>query len=230
MKRIFFVMLICISSILYLSAQTYTIDTSEISFENKLRPCYSVDFDAPAGTAKSAWKDFLKKRHDIKVKGIGLFADKDLLDAEDVRINSVSDKRMNVYARITELSAGSSMKFFVSFGYDFFVGPGNYPQEFEKMKALLNDFCVEFLTDYYKDRVSYITKTMKRIEKDILRKQKDIEKNIKKAKKESDAVSLALETKNQGIEREIKELEREIEGYRTELSLIQVKQSGITRN
>ncbi|MBK8607216.1 MAG: hypothetical protein IPN82_10435 [Chitinophagaceae bacterium] len=37
---------------LKLSAQTFVIDTTEITFENKLRPCLFVKFDADAKTVK----------------------------------------------------------------------------------------------------------------------------------------------------------------------------------
>ena len=44
-----------------LSAQTFVIDTTEITFENKLRPCLFVKFDADAKTVKKGWADYMKK-------------------------------------------------------------------------------------------------------------------------------------------------------------------------
>jgi hypothetical protein len=69
-----FIFLLISANILF--AQTYRIDTSELSFENKLRPCFSVKYDADAKTVKKEWSSFLKKNYKIKKKGIGLFSDK----------------------------------------------------------------------------------------------------------------------------------------------------------
>src|SRR5690606_32362376 len=101
-----------------------------------------------------------------KVKGISLFTDKDIVDADDVTINSISDKRMNIYARVADITGGSEMKYFMSFGYDFFIGPKEYAKEFEGMHKLLNDFSVNFLNDYYADETSEILKKIKGYERD----------------------------------------------------------------
>ena len=53
-----------------LSAQTYRIDTANISFQNKLRPCLQVNYDADPKTVKKAWSNFLKKNYKLKTKGI----------------------------------------------------------------------------------------------------------------------------------------------------------------
>ncbi len=212
------------------SAQTYRIDTSEISFENKLRACFAVTYDAPSKTTKSAWADFLKKNYKIKVKGIGLFANKDIIDAEDVTISAISDKRSNIYARVIDMGTGSELKFFMSFGYDFFVGPQEYPKEFSGMKELLNDFSVDFLNDYYADEASSLTKKVNSLEKDIKSNNRSIAKNSKKARKESDAVASGLEAKNNSLMLEIEQMNREIKDIRMELEQIKIKQGGITRN
>ncbi len=52
-----------------INAQTFRIDTSEISFQNKLRACLYVKYDAEARAVKKAWNNFLKKNYDIKMKG-----------------------------------------------------------------------------------------------------------------------------------------------------------------
>jgi hypothetical protein len=212
------------------SAQTYQIDTSEISFENKLRAAYSVAYDAPSKTTKNAWADYFKKNYKIKVKGISLFSNKDIIDAEDVTISSISDKRMNMYARIVDLTQGSELKFFISFGYDFFVGPQEYPKEFSGMKELLNDFSVDFLKNYYADEAASLTKKVKSLEKDIKSNNRSISKISKKAKKESDAVASGLEAKNNSLMIEIEQMNREINEIGMELEQIKIKQGGITRN
>ena len=167
MKKIKLFLLLTVLISIKLTAQTYHIDTTNITFENKLRPCYTVSYDADPKTVKKAWSKFLKENYKIKTKGIGLLTDKDIVSSQDVTIISISDKRMNIYAGITDISGGSDMKYFMSFGYDFFIGPDNYAKEFEGMKKLLNDFSVDFLNKYYGDETSDILKQIKHYEKDI---------------------------------------------------------------
>jgi hypothetical protein len=217
---------ICIKS----EAQTYHVDTTNISFENKLRPCLKVNYDADPKTVKKAWSKFLKKYYKIKTKGIGLLTDKDLISSRDVTISSVSDKRMDIYASITDIAGGSDMKYFMSFGYDFFIGPDNYSNEFEGMKKLLNDFSVEFLNKYYGDETSHILKQIKHYEKDIKKDNKSIKKNARKSRKASSAVVTGLEARNNTYNSDISNTQDKINALQRKLEDIKVKQGGITRN
>lgn len=230
MKSVKLLLLLVTVLSLKANSQTYHIDTTSITFENKLRPCFSVDYDGEPKTVKKAWSNFLKKKYKIKTKGIGLLSDKDIIKSEDVTISSISDKRMNMYARITDLSAGSDMKYFMSFGYDFFIGPDNYPKEFEGMKKLLNDFSVEFLNKYYGDETSKILKQIKHYEKDIKKNNRIIKKNEKKSSKSSSAEATGLEAMNNTHAGDINNTQDKIKDLQTKLEEIKVKQSGITRN
>jgi hypothetical protein len=230
MKKIKLVFFLTVLISVKLTAQTYHIDTTSITFENKLRPCYSVSYDADPKTVKKGWSKFLKKNYKIKTKGIGLLTGKDLVSSRDVTINSISDKRMNMYARITDISGGSDMKYFMSFGYDFFIGPDNYAKEFEGMKKLLNDFSVEFLNKYYGDETSQILKQIKHYEKDIKKDNKSIKKNVRRSRKASSAEGTGLEARNNTHNSDIQNTQEKIDALQKKLEDIKVKQGGITRN
>ena len=230
MKKIKLLFFLTVLISVKLTAQTYHIDTTSITFENKLRPCYSVSYDADPKTVKKGWSKFLKKNYKIKTKGIGLLTDKDLVNSQDVTINNISDKRMNIYARITDFSGGSDMKYFMSFGYDFFIGPDNYAKEFEGMKKLLNDFSVEFLNKYYGNETSHILKQIKHYEKDIKKDNKSIKKNVRKSRKASSAEATGLEARNNTHNGDIKSTQEKIDALQKKLEDIKVKQGGITRN
>ena len=227
MKKIQFLIMCVLLMSVKVSAQTFVIETSEITFENKLRPCLLVKFDADAKTVKKGWVDYMKKNYKIKVKGIGLFSDKDIVDANDVTINSISDKRMNMYARVTDITAGSEMKYFMSFGYDFFIGPKEYAKEFEEMYKLLNNFSINFLNKYYADEISSILKKIKGYEKDIKKNNKTIASNIKKGNKGSAAVASGLESKNYSLKLENEQIESKIVALTKDIDTIKEKQEGI---
>lgn len=69
-----------------------------------------VRYDADAKTVKKAWSNFLKKNYKVQTKGIGLLSDKDIVSTHDVTITSISDTRMDIYARVINVAGGSEMK------------------------------------------------------------------------------------------------------------------------
>jgi translation elongation factor EF-1beta len=225
MKKQYSILSLVLVFCLQLTAQTYKIDTSTITYDNVNRPCFTVLYDASPKTVKKAWDDYFKKTYDVKVKGIGFLTNKEVITATDITLVAVSDKRMNMYASVTEAPGDrSELSYFMSFGYDFFIGPANYPTEFTAMKKILNDFSVEFLTDFYGSEASRMTKEIKGLEKDISRN------NTKKARKESKEVASGLQAKNISMQMENDQAKLKIEQLGKDIENIKVKQAGITRN
>jgi translation elongation factor EF-1beta len=231
MKKQFAILSLALALCLQLTAQTYKIDTATINFENQQRPCFTVKYDASPKTVKKAWDDYFKKTYDVKVKGIGFLTNKEVITATDITLVAVSDKRMNMYASVVDAPGDrSELSYFMSFGYDFFIGAEKYPAEFTAMKKILNDFSVDFLTDYYYSEASRMTSEIKGLEKDIKKNNKDIKKNTKKARKESKEVASGLSAKNTSMEMENTQYKRKIEELSQAIDNIKVKQAGITRN
>lgn len=231
MKKQTFILGLAFAFCMQLTAQTYKIDTATIPFEKLQRPCFTVKYDASPKTVKKAWDDYFKKTYDIKVKGIGFLTNKEVITATDITLLAVSDKRMNLYASVVDAPGDrSELSYFMSFGYDFFIGPENYPTEFTAMKKVLNDFSVEFLTDFYYAEASRMTGEIKGLEKDIKKNNKSIKKNTKKARKESKEVASGLQAKNTSMEMENSQAKKKIEDLAKDIDDIKVKQAGITRN
>lgn len=231
MKKQFFILSLAITFCLQLTAQTYKIDTSNVTFENVNRPCLTVKYDASPKTVKKAWDDYFKKTYDVKVKGIGFLTNREVITATDMSLPAISEKRMNMYASVVDAPGDrAELSYFMSFGYDFFIGPENYPTEFAAMKKILNDFSVEFLTDYYYSEASRMTKEIKSLESDISHNNKSIKKNTKKARKESKEVASGLEAKNISMQMENDQNKRKIEELGKALEALKIKQAGVTRN
>ncbi|MEP7236368.1 MAG: hypothetical protein ABI685_00820 [Ferruginibacter sp.] len=231
MRKYYLVLSLAIFFSLQATAQTYKIDTTTINFENQQRPCFTVKYDASPKTVKKAWDDYFKKTYDVKVKGIGFLTNKEVITATDITLVAVSDKRMNMYASVVDAPGDrSELSYFMSFGYDFYIGPENYAAEFTAMKKILNDFSVEFLTDFYYSEASRMTSDIKGLEKDIKENNKSIKKNTKKARKESKEVANGLSAKNTSMEMENDQSRRKIEDLSKAIENLKVKQAGITRN
>jgi len=231
MKKTVLLLLFVIAIYFQSTAQTYKIDTSTITFEKKQRPCLSVQYDASPKTVKKALDEYLKKNNDLKVKGIGFLTNKEIISAIDINMPAISDKRMNLYLSVTDAPGDrSELKYFTSFGYDFFVGPDNYPAEFAAMKKVLNDFSIDFLIDFYGSEASRITSEIKGLEKDISKNNKEIKKNTKKARKKSSDVAKGMEAKNTSLQMENDQMKIKISELGKEIEAIKIKQAGITRN
>jgi len=98
------------------------------------------------------------------------------------------------------------------------------------MKKVMNDFSVEFLTDYYYSEASRMTSEIKGLEKDISQNNKSIKKNTKKANKESKEVASGLSAKNTSMEMENDQDKRKIAELGKAIDSIKIKQAGVTRN
>ena len=213
MKHISRFILTLIISLLLVPArsQTYTIATTNITFEAKSRPCLFSEIDPKAREVKKAFKKYMKKNYSVKVKGVGFITNKDFLKARDIMLGIVSNKRMNLYTHITQNPNNSNISVFGSFGYDIFIDSLNYKQEFGEMKNLMNRFLLEYLNDYYtlhinktakaikklNDRKFRLTKRMDRNDRKITRAEKRIAKlENKKIKDSKDQTAIAEKTNN----------------------------------
>jgi len=163
------------------NAQTYKIDTTTVTFETKSRDCLFSTVDPPSKELKKALKHYLKKTYQIKLKGVGFLTNKDFLNAQDVRCGSISSKRLNIYAHITQAPTVSQMSFFASFGYDIFVDPKIYPNEFGELKNIMNRFLLEYLNEYYSQEVINTSKKIKKNNDKRTKLAKRIDKNERKA-------------------------------------------------
>ncbi len=173
---------------LFSKAQTFKIDTVQISYENKSRTCLSTLLDPEAKKVKKAWAKYLKKNYEIKLKGIGFMTNKETLKAIDVMWGTISTKRMNVYTKITTTATGCQMSFFTSLGYDIYIEPNTYPKEFKEMGNIFNTFLHEFLNKYYTNEIEVTAKKIKKLRKQKITLQKSIVKNEKQIKKNDNKI------------------------------------------
>jgi len=161
-------------------AQTLVIEKTVISYENKLRPCLASNVEPVSKQLKKDWVNYLNKNYGVKLNGIGMFSDDDLLKIEDVTAIAISDKRFNLYTMITKTAEGSSMKVFASHGYDDFIGDEKYPKEFDGLNSILNKFLSEELNHFYTDKNNKLTGDLKDMNNKRVSERKSIENNKSK--------------------------------------------------
>lgn len=189
-------------------AQTIQIDTTQISYENKLRPSIGAQVDPEKDELTKAWADYLNKNYKVKLKGFGLFSTKEILSAEDVTIAAVSDRRMNLYTRVISLTSGSEIKIFASYGYDIYIGTSNFPKEYEALRGILNNFLLKYVNEYYSNGINSITKEIKSLSKDKVKLLKTIDKNNKKIMKMANDIAVTNATIKSSTDESIKAVEK----------------------
>ena len=201
MKKIFLqiFLLLLSSTVVLVKSQTIKIDTTQISFEDKLRPCFGAQIDPGRDEITREWANYLKKNYKVKLDGIGWFSTKEILTALDVMLPTVSDRRMNLYTRITSVANGSDIKIFASYGYDIFIGDANFPKEFSALEHILNNFLLKFVNDYYSNQISETAREIQHLNNrkiGIMKTNVNLDKKIFKLTNDISVLNATIEEKS----------------------------------
>lgn len=184
--------MLVLCSFLSLHAQRLMINPSVCQSEDLQQAGIEAILEPGTKAVKKAIKDWMDDNYDIKLKGLGLFTNKDVLTAEQVRIDAISDKQMDFKVQVIEEGNNTKMCVFGSYGYDFPISPTEYPLAYQKMRGITLDFLDSFVPKWYADRIDEsqevladLQKERKNLEKDIRKNEKEIEKlqeeNVEKA-------------------------------------------------
>lgn len=225
MRKIKTILAVCIfiATSLSVNAQSITPEKSTIEHNGSMRPCIVVHLDPTTKTLKKEWVKFLKKEYDFKLKGAGLFRNKDVLYAEELVVPRLSSKQMDFYTQVIEDEEHSEMKVFVSFGYDIYVNELEYPAEYKAMNEMLVAFLKVYLPSYYSGEMKAATKSVNGLNKEINSLRKDIDKNNREIEEhETEAEKLKMDVKTnkeklQSAEMKLKETEDRMKAIKEEL-------------
>jgi hypothetical protein len=183
-------------------SQNLMLQITETEFNKNTYPCIEVFIEPNPDEVKDAWEDFIKDNYDVKMKGNGLFTNKDVLRAEQVKFDVVSNKEMDFYTRIVEDDNQTKMCVFGSFGYDIPVSKKEYPNEFEAMEAVTKRFLKDYLPVYYKEWINQAQDKLTDLEddrKDMKEKMEKNKKEIEKLTKENKELEESLIKNNTSI-------------------------------
>lgn len=203
------VLLALIILVVNLPAQNLILEQSETNFNDNVYPSFKVILEPSPDEVKDAWEDFIKDQYDVKMKGNGLFTNKEVLRAEQVKISSISAKEMDFYTRIVEKDNSTELSVFGSFGYDIPITQNEYPNEYEAMEIITKRFLQSYLPDYYNEWIEETQKHLSDLNEDREDMQKEMKKNkeeIEKLTKRNEELYEELEENQQAIENTTKRL------------------------
>lgn len=185
-------------------SETALIVQSTISHNNKVQECWSASVDPLAEDVKKAWKDYLKKKYSADVKGFGLFSKKDLLTTEQASFPNISSGMVDLYFESVDRGTGSKISLFGRNDQNQYWSSEQKPEEFQALKAMLNQFLEEYLVNYHN---TLLTEAQDKLN-DLHKEQENLLKNIQK--NDEDVLKM---------EQQIVELRQENEKYARELEL-----------
>lgn len=219
MKNIFLLFACALLLLPYMaSSQALEYNNSTINFEGKDRPAIVLTIGPETKEVKKAWKKFIQKEHDVDVDGLGLFTNKEVLRVEKAVIKSISDKQIDLFAKIVEEGESTTMSVFGSFGYNLYLSPEEFPKEYAAMENIVFDFLNKLLPDYLAENVEELEEKLSDLKKAKEDKSKTInsnEKEIAKMKKEIEE----MQKQNKTLSKELIEDEKVIGQTSTKLRI-----------
>jgi len=188
-------------------SQIFNIADGTAVNDDMARPCITLTFEPDASEAKKAWKNYLKKKFDLKLK-----SDRgDDLKAEEAVFPAVTSRTMDFFTRFEKNKDDTTTKMnvFVKFGYDIYLNKTDNPSEYASLMSIIKEFSVEFLRTHYNDRLVELNSVLSKTEKEQANTVKenetlasDIEKNkqtIEDLKKENEEKTTQIETNKKTI-------------------------------
>ncbi len=209
-KTIVFLLLILFSiSSIYAQELSMNGETM-LTYKKETRPALQVILEPTPDEVKDAWEDYMKDEYDVKLKGTGLFANKDVLRAEEVTIKEVSPNAMNFYTRVIEKGKNTEMSVFAEFGYDLYISKEKYPEPYAKIKSMVDGFLNTYLPKYYQEKLEESQEIFQDLDKDVSKLSDDIsdhQKEIEKLTKEMEDMESELASKQKKLKNATANLE-----------------------
>lgn len=158
-------------------AQKLVVSDATLNYGDSERACIQVILEPDTKAIKSHFKDWLKDKHDIRLRGFGFLTNKDVLSAEKETIPNVSTKQLDFYVQVVEEGQYSKMCVFGSFGYSIHISSQAYSKEYKALKSLTLDFLSDFVPSWYKNRIEEAREAAEELAKERSNLQEDIQDN-----------------------------------------------------
>lgn len=148
-------------------AQKMSYDWGTIERDDQQRPALVVELPTETDETRDGFIDFLKDKYDVKLKGNGFLANKDVLEAKKKKIEAISQKELDYYAKIVESDdeEGTIMHIFAAYGYDIYIGPES--SESDAFETVVIRFIKSFVPKRFAERLNNQKETVQEIEKDL---------------------------------------------------------------
>lgn len=167
---------------------------------------------------RDQWRSFLKNEFNVRSSRKG-----DVLTAEEVVINRITDRRGDLIIFLYPLEKEVSFNVAYKLGYDIYLNSEEFPEETAQLKEFtayfINYYYYHYLEDYISRQEKNLrdlrkdlkkaTKTIQKADRSVAKLQRKISKNEKRIERLSSSVSTASESEKEAIRTEINQAQAE---------------------
>lgn len=214
--------LLCALAVSQISfSQELLINDGTARYKKDDYPAVVVYMEPKTDDVKKAWKDFLKDRYDVRLRGYGFLTNRDVLSAENVDFDALSTNDIDFYTEVIEDNNLTKMSVFASLGDNVNIGLGNDYRQYYQMKGIVQNFLDTYLRKYYEDQVEDAGKRVSDLEKNRNDKQSTIADNEKEI--------IRLQAENQRLAQEVNQNRTDYVTAQEELTQRRIKLDNIIR-
>ncbi|HTF18799.1 MAG TPA: hypothetical protein VK658_12035 [Chryseolinea sp.] len=179
---------------------------------------WTATFDQDMSFCQEMYGDFIKELVKTKVEKRG----KNVLVAVKTQFPELSSLRIDQRAIFTPESAGTSVSFTFSPGYDVHFSSTSYKEEFAKAEKYVRNYVQYHYKKYYNDLIAGLQSKMKSLQSDIESNGKKTDKNNKSiASNIADGETDKTKTKNEKMKKENDQYAADTDSKRKELADIE---------
>lgn len=164
------------SNVVNINEETITINEIKTNVASTL---LKGDFEK----IKKEWKSFIKEKINQKMSGKD-----DILIAKELVINSISEKRGDFIAYFVNKGEDISLNIAFKLGYDISLNSNQYPDEFSKLKNLLESFVYKYYNENLKDQIKDKSKEIKKMTNEKEKNESQIKKSNKLIEKSDEKI------------------------------------------
>lgn len=198
MNKIFLSLLNVVLFLNFASAQAQMV--SKVSFEDVEMAAYQIEINIAPDRVINLWDDFWDDRYNVDVDRDDRNRDREIYLAEEVEVEAISDKPLDVYSMLTTTEKDkSTVSLGFGVGYDVFASKDQFGETFAAAERILNEFEAYSYQKFYRQQIEEMQKELE----DARDEKVDLEEAI--AKRDS---------KIEDWQRDIEKLENDIEKAR----------------
>lgn len=203
--------LFCVWAAVFGYAQTLTVNTSQVEYEDDEVASVQVKVSPDRSSLQDAFEDWMDDNYDVKMRRKGLFGDKEIRQAEAVRIPSITSDQINLYTKTVEEEEYTEMSLFASRGLANYIELDEDQAAFEVMENMMATFLASYLPSYYEERVEQAKETLSDLQEELADARDDFADNQEEIED--------LQKENQKLNEQIGLLQQSIQDNRQEVEL-----------
>ena len=150
----YLMILILLTPMIVLSGQKLSVTEGMAEYQGKEQASVDLQVEPGSKAIKSALKDWMKSEFDINLKGYGFLTNRTTVNAEGVIIPTISNQRMDLYAKVKPVNKKTQVQFFGSFGPEVPINALDHPQAYAGLQSFSLDFMDHFLPKWYRSRIA----------------------------------------------------------------------------